>query len=116
VVTARGFEFAVDEPASSGGSDTAPMPTEYLLGALASCYALALSWAARKRGLELTPFTLVARGTFDGPRFQDFAIVVRFDGPPPPDVDTLLERAKLACYVSNTLRRGAEIDVTLAEG
>jgi putative redox protein len=115
VVHVRGFELAVDEPAADGGTDTGPMPTEYLLGSLAACYALALAWAARKRQWALPPFTVDVAGTYDGPAFRRFEIVVRFDGRPPDEVETLVESAKRACYVSNTLRRASEIDVVVAD-
>ncbi|HEX5303500.1 MAG TPA: hypothetical protein VFW50_41560, partial [Streptosporangiaceae bacterium] len=36
-VEAGGFELVVDEPPGSGGTGTGPMPTEFLLAALASC-------------------------------------------------------------------------------
>jgi len=52
-VEAGGFDLVVDEPPSAGGTGTGPMPTEYLLAAMASCYALALAWAAGKHGVPL---------------------------------------------------------------
>jgi uncharacterized OsmC-like protein len=115
VVQARTFELVVDEQSSDGGTDTGPMPTEYLLASLASCYAVSLAWAARKRSLDLEPFTAEARGTYAGPAFGHFTVVVRFDHAPPEQIDTLLESAKRSCYVSNTLRRSSEIEVVLAE-
>jgi hypothetical protein len=69
-VTASGFELVVDEPERSGGTGTGPMPTEYLLAAMASCYALALAWAAGKRGITLPSLAVTATGTYDGPRFS----------------------------------------------
>jgi putative redox protein len=115
-VQARTFELVVDEQSSDGGTDTGPMPTEYLLASLASCYALSLAWAARKRALVLEPFTVDVRGTYDGPSFRHFEVVVRFDRSAPDQIDTLLESAKRSCYVSNTLRRASEIEVVLAQG
>ena len=75
-VEAGGFDLVVDEPPSSGGTGTGPMPTEYLLAALASCYALALNWAAGKRGITLPGLVVTATGTYDGPRFCRLQLTV----------------------------------------
>ena len=54
VVTAGEFELRVDEPVTvDGGTGTGPQPTELLLGAVASCFTLAVAHVARKRGREL---------------------------------------------------------------
>ena len=52
-VTARDHSVEVDEPETSGGNDDGFMPTELLFGGLASCFALALGHAARKRDVDL---------------------------------------------------------------
>src|SRR6266581_2468921 len=79
-VAAGGFDLLVDEPESAGGTGTGPMPTEYLLAAMASCYALA--WAAGKRGATLPGLTVTATGTYDGPRFSELRLTVASDAPP----------------------------------
>jgi putative redox protein len=112
-VAARQFEFTVDEPSTDGGHDTGPMPTEYLLGSLASCFALALAHSARKRGIELAPFRVRAEGTYDGPSFGSLRLVVAMDDVPDA-IEALLERARRVCYVSNTIARNPRLDVTLA--
>src|SRR5262249_59754051 len=75
-VEAGGFGLVVDEPQSAGGTGTGPMPTEYLLAAMASCYALALAWAATKRGVILPGLAVTATGTYDGPRFAPLELAV----------------------------------------
>ena len=112
-VTAGGFDLVVDERESSGGTGTGPMPTEYLLAAMASCYALALAWAAGKRGLELPGLTVTATGTYDGPRFRLLQLNVT-SGAPPEVVGRLVEPALRVCYVSNTLAASPPIEVTVA--
>src|SRR6516225_8120813 len=92
-VNASGFDLVVDEPPSAGGTGTGPMPTEYLLAALASCYALALQWAAGKRGLTLPEITVTATGTYDGPRFSGLQLTV--SSPLPPEqIEQLVEPAR----------------------
>jgi putative redox protein len=113
-VAVREFRFVADEPPASGGEDAGAMPTEYLLVALSSCFAMALGHVARKRDLELGPLTVKAVATYDGPSFRAIDLVVVFEQGPPNGVDALVERASRVCYVSNTLRRAPELTVTVA--
>ena len=96
-VEAGRFDLLVDEPPHAGGTGTGPMPTEYLLAAMASCYALALNWAAGKRGISLPGLTVTATGTYDGPRFSRLQLTVASDAPPEA-VERLLDGpARLLC-------------------
>lgn len=105
------FAFAVDEPELSGGTDTGPQPTDYFLGSLASCFLLALAWAARKRAIELdADLTVEVVGTYDGPRFADLRVLVRCSTAAEV-IESLLPAAERVCYVSNTLRRPPPITV-----
>jgi putative redox protein len=112
-VEAGGFELVVDEPPSAGGTGTGPMPTEYLLAALASCYALALAWAAAKRNVTLPGLAVTATGSYDGPKFSGLRLTVHSDAPPEV-VEPLVEPARRVCYVSNTLAASPPIEVTIA--
>ena len=94
-VTVRQFRFVVDEPPQSGGEDAGAMPTEYLLVALSSCFAMALGHVARKRELALGPLTVRAVATYDGPSFSAIDLEVVFDDGP-PDGDRRTRRAGLA--------------------
>ena len=111
-VEASGFEMVVDEPPDSGGTGTGPMPTEFLLAALASCYTLALNWAAGKRGISLPGLEVTATGTYDGPKFRRLQLTVSCDAPA-EQVERLLEPALRVCYVSNTIALSPPIEVTL---
>jgi putative redox protein len=113
-VTVRDFSLVVDEPESAGGADAGPMPTEFLLVSLSSCFALALSHVARKRSIELGPFTVTAQGTYEGAAFSAIDVSVAVDGPVPTEIDTLLERAERVCYVSNTFARRPAIRFSVA--
>jgi uncharacterized OsmC-like protein len=113
-VHAGGFRLIVDEPPEVGGTGRGPMPTDLLLASLASCYALALAWAARKRGVDLPGLTVTATGTYAGPRFRSMALTVHTNLP--ADVVTpLLEPARRFCYVSNTLAEEPDLTVRLAD-
>lgn len=111
-VTAGAFDLIVDEPEDAGGTGTGPMPTEYLLAAMASCYALALAWAAGKRGVTLPGLTVTATGTYDGPRFSRLQLSVA-SGAPPEVVGRLVEPALRVCYVSNTLAACPPVEVAV---
>jgi len=111
-VTAAGFDLFVDEPESAGGTGTGPMPTEYLLAAMSSCYALALSWSAGKRGVQLPDLTVTATGTYDGPRFSRLVLEVATSAPATV-VGPLIKPALRACYVSNTIASSPPIEVII---
>jgi len=111
-VAAGGFDLVVDEPPRSGGTGTGPMPTEYFLAAMASCYALALAWSAGKRGITLPELAVTATGTYDGPRFTRLQLSVA-SGAPPGVVERLAEPALRVCYVSNTIAASPPIEVTV---
>jgi putative redox protein len=111
-VQAGDFTLVVDEPPRSGGTGLGPMPTDLLLASLSSCYALALAWAARKRGFELPDLQVTATGAYEGPRFASVELTVT------TSLDTeavtpLLEPARRVCYVSNTLLRTPQLTVSV---
>jgi uncharacterized OsmC-like protein len=114
-VSTRQFTVEVDEPPSAGGTDAGPMPTEYLLISLASCFALAIAHVARRDGVVLEPFSVTAQGTYDGPCLSDVEVSVRFEGPAPAIVDELLVKARRVCYVSNTLARQPSLTARVVE-
>jgi putative redox protein len=114
-VLAGAFDLLVDEPESAGGTGTGPMPTEYLLAAIASCYTLALNWAAGKRGISLPGLTVTATGTYDGPRFTRLQLAVGAETAPGV-IEQLIEPALRGCYVSNTLAAAPPIEVTVGDG
>lgn len=109
----RHYSFVADEPPRSGGQDSGPMPTEYLLVSLSSCFATALAHEARKRDLALGPLIVAAVGTYDGPSFGAIDLEVTFDEGPPAGIDELVERARRVCYVSRTLARSPTVTVSV---
>jgi putative redox protein len=113
-VSAGGFDLIVDEPEEAGGTGTGPMPTEYLLAAMASCYALALTWSAGKRGISLPDLAVKATGTYEGPRFSGLKLEVTTSAPAGV-VGALIEPALRVCYVSNTITSPPPIEVVIAE-
>lgn len=113
-VTVRGHKFTVDEPRDDGGTDQGPTPTELLLGAVASCYTLALRWAAGRRAVPLGDIQVTATGTYDRLRLRGIRLAVRADLPQ-NQAAALLSDARRVCYVSNTLAGTVDVEVTLSE-
>jgi putative redox protein len=109
-VDARGHEISVDEPLHDGGDDAGAMPTELLCAALASCFCLALAFAARKRGGELPGLRVVVRSTRAGRelRYERFDIEAQADVPD-AELAALIEPARRLCWVSNTLVHGVQL-------
>ncbi len=103
------FELRADEPSSvQGGTDQGPQPTELLLAAVSSCFAMALSHAARKRSVELDGLSVDATGYYDGPSFSAIRISAAV-GCDESQLAGLMSSAERFCYVTNTLRGGVEL-------
>ncbi len=113
-VKARDFEIRVDEPTSVGGDDTGPQPTELFLASLASCFALAVAWAARKQGVVLEDLAVRAVGTYQGPKFAELRVEVT-SSHERAELERIVQRAKGACYVSNTLRVVDDVEVIVTD-
>jgi uncharacterized OsmC-like protein len=110
-VTARGHEVRVDEPASAGGDDSGLMPTELFCASLASCFCLAVAFAARKHGLETAGLSVVvtAERAGDELRYGHISVQTRAA----LDDETLaglVRRARPLCWVSNTLAAGVTVE------
>jgi putative redox protein len=104
------FEVVVDEPETSGGTDTGPQPTDLLLVSVSSCFALALAFVARKRGVDLLGLDVTAVGRYEGLKFCEISLSISSDSPRSV-VEDLLPEAQRVCYVSNTLQRQPELTV-----
>ena len=123
-----GFEIVVDEPATHGGTDTGPQPTDLLLASVGSCIALSMAFVARKRGIELLGLDVSVVGSYDGSgNFGDVLQLAGYDGlkfdrisvrissGTSRDVlERLLPEAERVCYVSNTLRHQPELVVDVS--
>ena len=112
VTDANGFQIIVDEPESAGGSNTGPQPTDLFLASISSCFAVSMAWVARKHDITLSNLTVDAVGRYDGPKFVQVTVAVKADNPRPV-LEELAKHAQRVCYVTNTLRRGPEITLTI---
>ena len=110
-VEARGHSVAVDEPVESGGEDNGFMPTELLFAGLASCFALALGHAARKRDLELPGLRVEVTAERPGRELRYDRVVVSASADvPAEDLAALVDKAARFCWVSNTFATPPDIE------
>jgi uncharacterized OsmC-like protein len=116
-VSARGHSLRADEPPEYGGEDTGPMPTELLIAALASCFCVAVAWAAKRQKVELPDLEVQVRAVPapGEPRHAAYDICVH-SSLERDALAPLVEMAKEACWVSNTLRRPPELRYSLGDG
>lgn len=100
----------MDEPVAEGGGDSGAMPTELLCAALASCFCLALAFAAGKRDRELPGLRVIVRSRRAGRelRYDRFEVEAQAEVPG-EQLEALMEPARRLCWVSNTLAQGVEL-------
>jgi uncharacterized OsmC-like protein len=104
---------AVDEPVSVGGTADAPQPTDLFLASVASCFALALVYSARKRSIALESVRVAVVGDYGAAcRFDAVRVEADVVGPTAAEIDALRTAAERVCYVTNTLRSPVTLTIT----
>ena len=110
-VTARQHTVRVDEPERSGGTDTGMMPTELFCAALASCFCLAVGFAAGKRDQEVPGLKVTVTAERPGTQLRYEHLVVTTQADLEPEhLARLVERARPLCWVSNSLASGVSVE------
>jgi putative redox protein len=110
-VQARDHTIRIDEPASAGGTDTGMMPTELLCAALASCFCLAVGFAAGKRDQEVPGLKVTVSGErVDGELRYEHLVVTTEATLEPEVLARLVERARPLCWISNSLASGVSVE------
>ena len=109
------FSLTSDEGPEEGGTNTGPMPSELLFSSMASCFAMAVAWVARKRRLELPDLEVVVSWGYDlaGRRYDNVKIeaLSSLAESAPEEWALLLRHATDVCWVSRTMRQGVPIAV-----
>ena len=110
-VTAREHGVRIDEPEAAGGGDTGMMPTELFIASLASCFCLAVAWAAGKRDLDVPGLEVIVRSYRAGRelRYERFEVETRA-AVDDQTLAKLVQRARSLCWVSNTLAAGVQLE------
>ncbi|MDH3228050.1 MAG: OsmC family protein [Thermoleophilia bacterium] len=103
-ICGRGHRLRADEPLSVGGDDSGPMPTELLTAGLASCFCMAVAFAASKRGIEIHDLAVDVTAQRAGKelRYGHYEVAVRSELADAV-LERLVEAAKRYCWVTNTL-------------
>jgi uncharacterized OsmC-like protein len=101
---AREHGFTIDKPEASGGTDQAPMASEYLLGALGSCQITTAHKVAAKRGRRIDALRVVATGSFENGLFSKIHLDIHVTGDgEPSDWETVFRLVERVCTVSRAL-------------
>jgi len=112
------FTLMSDEHPEDGGEGAGPMPSELLFSSVASCFAMAVVWTARKRRLALPDLeVVVAWGYNTGERTYDDVVIEARSSlatEMPEQFETLVRLAREACWVTRTISRGRPIAVRAA--
>ncbi len=110
-VKARQFQVPIDEAPEFHGDDTGMMPTELFLCSLASCFCLALVYAARKKRIEVKDMRVNVKGEKDLVNFLFSKLVVEIDCSLSPEtLESIMPLAKKYCFVSKTISRSCPIE------
>lgn len=122
-VTAGKHTFRVDEPVSAGGTEAAPDPYDYLLGALGSCTSMTVGWYARRHKIPLESVTVTLGHSRIHARdceecvskigmLDRIDINLQLTGPITPEQHARLMEIAAKCPVHRTLK--SEIDIRLS--
>ncbi|MCJ8169048.1 OsmC family protein [Atopomonas sediminilitoris] len=125
-VNAREHRFVMDQPAQGGGQDEGPTPLEYVLGALAGCFATLGRIIAHQQKITLHGMSMRFVGDYDPagllgrdesvrPGFAQIRAEVDIDA----ELDQAGKQALLAaierrCPLVDNLLHGTALDVQLA--
>ncbi|MHA6626539.1 OsmC family protein [Pseudonocardia sichuanensis] len=124
--TAR-YTLESDEPAALLGTDKAASPGEYVLQALAGCYAVTFAANATVRGIELSALALDLEVDFDlqgflnldddvRPGAQEIRVTVRAESPNASreQLEELTDAVQQRSPIRDTLARPVQVTTVLA--
>jgi putative redox protein len=112
------FALVSDERPEDGGNDTGPAPSELLFASVASCFAMAVIWTARKRRLTLPDLEIIVAWGYNRKEriYDNVTIEARSSLATeiPEQYEALIRIAGEACWVTRTIRHGRPITVRAA--
>jgi putative redox protein len=114
-VEVREHRLITDQPARSGGTDTAPNPLELLGAALSACVALYVHRYCESEGLPADDVAVEVKPFWreDPGRIGRYEVVVHLPETIPEAHHETIEAVAQGCPVHNTLTHGPEISVGL---
>ena len=111
VEVASGHTVVFDEPASAGGTNTGPAPTEMLAAALAACTALTMQSYAKIKGWDTTGLGVDVDTTYADHRPASYRVTLTM----PPGLDESqhqkLHVIATKCQVHRTLSDAVPVEV-----
>lgn len=112
---ARRHSVLIDRPVAKGGEDRGPLGGEYLLLALGGCFMSNLLAAIRARAAAVSDVRITVNGTIeDSPdRFTRLALTIAATHQDAELMTRLVTIAERSCIVTNTLRSGVSIALTI---
>jgi putative redox protein len=121
-ITTGRHHFRADEPASVGGTDSAPDPYDYMLAGLGACTSMTLGLYARKRKWPLEDVTVALRRTRMHAKdcadcetkeglLDRIDVEVEVTGPLTDEQRAALMAVAQKCPVHRTLKSEIKIDV-----
>ncbi len=116
-ISARGHLLLTDQPASAGGEDAAPTPTELLVAALASCVAFYVGRYLVRHGLERDGLRVTAKFVMAAERPARVGAIrlrILVPGGIPAERRAALLAVASHCTVHNTLRQEPGVSIDLA--
>ena len=112
------FILTSDQGSEDGGEDGGPVPSELLFSSLASCFAMAVVWSARKRRMTLPDLDVIVSWGYNTPErmYDDIAIEARSSlaTEVPEQYEALIRLADEVCWVTRTIRNGRPVAVRAA--
>jgi putative redox protein len=115
-VATRGHALLTDQPAATGGADTAMTPTELFVASLGSCVAFYAGRYLSRHGLNRDGLhvTAVFTTATDRPaRVGTVRLAIQVPGGLPPGRRAALLAVAAHCTVHNTLRQAPDIAIEL---
>jgi len=120
------YVFTKDEPPVLLGKDTGANPVEYLLAGLAGCITTSMVAHAAAKGIKIDSIESTLEGDIDlhgllqlddtNPGYQGINIAFKIESDASQEqLQELIELARKASPVANTIRRETPINVSLAK-
>lgn len=125
-VTARDFEFVVDEPEALGGTNDGPNPVEYLIGAWAGCLNVVTHTVADERDIDIDGVAIDIEGDLDPRKFlgvsddaragyQELSVAIRVDSDADQEaLDALAAEVEERCPVGDNIANPTPTNVTVS--
>ena len=110
-IQVRQFELNADEPLKYNGEDTGMMPTELFISSLASCFCLALVYAANKKRIKINDMRVDVSSEANTKNLIYKKLIVKVKSSnSETELESLIGLAKKYCYVSNTISQSCSIE------